>query len=144
MKAFTIGPLAKKCGVNVETVRYYQRRGLLALPEAASSTYRRYSESDVERISFIKGAQGLGFTLNEIAELLALRVDSTNTAFEVKKRTTQKIASIERKIALLEEMKLALIQLDASCQGSEDSICPILDAFGKVASGESCCQESGS
>jgi len=111
MKHLTIGRLAKKCGVNVETVRYYERRELLPVPPRSVSGYRHYSEEDVERICFIKGAQVVGFTLKEIGELLSLRVDSATSATKMKKRTVEKIADIEKKIRSLEEMKAALIKL---------------------------------
>jgi len=144
MKALTIGRLAKKCGVNVETIRYYHRRGLLPL-SPKTSTYRQYSESDVERLRFIKGAQSLGFTLNEIAELLSLRVDAATSASEVKRRTALKIADIEEKIQSLQEMKTALVSLDQRCKGAEsESTCPILESFGRFGISGSCCQDSES
>lgn len=143
MAQLTIGPFAKKCGVNVETVRYYHRRELLTPPPKNLSGYRLYSDADVERIAFIKGAQVLGFTLKEIAELLFLRVDSVTSSSEMKKRTAQKISAIEAKIRSLEAMKAALITLTACCKGEEStSRCPILDALGSFAEKVSCCRES--
>ena len=142
MKPFTIGRLAKTCGVNVETVRYYHRRGLLPAPPKSASGYRHYSEADVERICFIKGAQKVGFTLKEIGELLALRMDSVTSAVEMKQRTVQKIADIETKIRSLEDMKKALIKLKATCKGSDNtSPCPILETLGQFGETHSCCPE---
>jgi len=143
MKQLTIGRLAKKCGVNVETVRYYERRKLLPVPPRSPSGYRHYSEDDVDRICFIKGAQVLGFTLKEIGELLSLCIDSMTSSSEMKRRTEQKIADIEAKLRSLEEMKKALITLKATCKGGDTSNpCPILEALGKFGKTGQCCQES--
>lgn len=143
MKPLTIGLLAKKCGVNVETIRYYHRRALLSLPPSTSSTYRHYSENDIERIRFIKGAQSLGFTLKEIGELLSFRIDAATSASEVKRRTALKIADIERKIQSLQEMKTALMTLNQQCKGAKsDSSCTILDSLGSFGASRQCCQEA--
>ncbi len=145
MKPLTIGRLAKKCGVNVETIRYYHRRALLPLPPRACSAYRHYSENDIERIRFIKGAQSLGFTLKEIAELLSLRVGAATSASEVKRRTALKIADIERKIQSLQEMKAALMTLNQQCKGAKsDSTCTILDSLGRFGTSGQCSREAES
>src|SRR5207247_5454513 len=96
MKPLTIGQVARRVGVGVETVRFYERQGLLEEPARRASGYRQYSEQVVKRIHFIKRAQKLGFSLKEIAELLLLRVDGQTSCEEVKGRTEAKIAEVER------------------------------------------------
>lgn len=130
METVTIGQLARKARVHVETVRYYERRGLLPEPLRRWSGYRQYSQDDVMRLQFIKRAQKLGFSLKEIAELLSLRVDPETSCDDVKKRTEAKLADIEAKIHALERMRKALKKLVASCGGrGPTSACPILEAL---------------
>src|SRR3990172_7588725 len=111
MGTLTIGRLAKKAQVNIETVRYYERRGLLPEPPRRQSGYRQYSENDVSRLLFIKRAQTLGFTLKEILELLSLRVDPKTTCGDVKRRAEVKIAGMEERIRDLQKMEKALMKL---------------------------------
>ncbi len=127
MAALTIGKVAKKAGIGTETVRFYERRGLIDEPPRGPSGYRHYPESVVHRLLFIRNAKELGFTLNEIRELLALRIDPTTTCGAVKRRAEEKIADIDEKLRLLRKMKRALAKLTESCSGSGpiDS-CPIL------------------
>jgi MerR family mercuric resistance operon transcriptional regulator len=128
MKTLSTGQLAKDANVNIETIRYYERRRLLPEPKRRESGYREYSPDDVSRIKFIKRAQALGFTLKEISELLALRVDSKTTCAKVKKQAEAKIANIEEKIRMLKTMKTALRKLALSCEAHESQHgCPILD-----------------
>lgn len=130
MNALTIGQVAKQTQVNVETVRYYERRGLIPDPPRRDSGYRMYSPEVVKRIQFIKRAQDLGFSLKEIAELLDLRVEPQTSRGEVKQRAITKIADIERRIEGLQGMKRALRKLTATCQGEQNSgSCPILEAL---------------
>jgi MerR family copper efflux transcriptional regulator len=130
METVTIGQLARKTQVHVETVRYYERRGLLPEPPRRWSGYRQYSQDDIARLQFIKRAQKLGFSLKEIAELLALRVDPDTRCSDVKKRAEGKSADIEAKIYALEQMRKALKKLVASCRGrGSTSVCPILEAL---------------
>ena len=95
MKSLTIGHLAKQAGVNLETVRYYERRGLLPRPPRSASGYRLFPAEAARRLRFIRRAQELGFSLREISELLTLRVDPDTTCGEVKQRADDKIADIE-------------------------------------------------
>ena len=126
----TIGQLARKAQVHVETVRYYARRGLLPEPPRRWSGYRQYSPEDMVRLRFIKQAQRLGFSLKEIAELLSLRVGPDTSCHDVKKRTEAKIADIEANILTLEQMRKGLKKLVASCRGrGSTSVCPILEAL---------------
>lgn len=124
----TIGELAKRSRVNLQTIRYYERQGLLAKPPRSVSGYRVFSADSVRQIRFIKQAQKLGFSLKEVKELLALQNDSHSTGAEVRKRALAKIADIEEKMKTLRGMKKVLVRLTATCSG-ETSIgeCPILE-----------------
>ena len=130
MNTRTIGQVAKEAGVGVETLRYYEREGLLKEPPRRASGYRQYPEDAVKRIQFIKRAQELGFSLKEITELLALRVDPATSSSEVKQRAEAKLADIQRKVEELLRMKRALEQITHLCSGHGPvSECPILDAL---------------
>ena len=133
--AMRIGELAKRAGVNIQTVRYYERRGLLHDPRRRRSAgYREYTDATLERLRFIRRAQELGFTLSEIGELLALRLDPGTTAAEVKQRATEKIVEIEGKLRDLERIRHALTHLAGQCRGGRGPVgdCPLLDALGPV------------
>lgn len=129
MEVLTIGQLAKQAGVGVETIRFYEREGLLAEPKRRpSSRYRQYSPQAVRRVRFIRHAKELGFTLKEIQELLHLRVDPDSTCAEVRRRAQSKVADIEARISSLERMKGALERLAARCRGrGPTKECPILE-----------------
>jgi len=130
MPAMTIGQVAKHAGVGVETVRFYERTGLLDAPPRRASGYRQYAPDVVRRIQFIQRAKDLGFSLREISELLSLRVAPDTTCAEVKQRAEAKIADIEAKLSDLQRMQEALVHLAAACSGSgPTSHCPILDAL---------------
>ncbi len=121
------GDLAEQAQVNVESLRFYERKGLLPEPPRRASGYRAYPPEAVERIRFIKRAQELGFSLAEIKELLELRVDPGMTCADVRERAEAKIEDIEQKIRDLQAMRRALRKLAEACPGS-GSIdgCPIL------------------
>src|SRR5919206_4688117 len=126
----TIGELAKRGRVNLETIRYYERQGLLPKPPRSPSGYRLFPSDSVRRVRFIKRAQELGFSLREIKELLTLRTASGATSADVRKRAEAKIADIEGKIETLRAMKKALARLTASCCGEGSvSECPILESL---------------
>ncbi len=108
MEYLTTGRLAKEAGVKIDTVRYYEKRGLIPKPPRKDSGYRMFREDAVKRIIFIKHAQEIGFSLHEIEELLFLRVSSKTTCREVKKRTEAKIAEVDEKILNLQRIKRAL------------------------------------
>lgn len=128
METLTIGELANRAGVGVETIRFYEREGLIAEPKRRPSGYRQYPAEAVRRVRFIRHAKELGFTLKEISELLSLRVDPERTCADVRQRARTKIESIEGKIESLAAMKVALERLAASCHGSgPTSECPILE-----------------
>ena len=130
MASLTIGQLAKRADVGVETVRFYERKALLAEPDRRPSGYRQYDEEVVDRLRFIKRAKELGFTLNEIKELLSLRIDPSTTCADVKNRAEEKIDDIQAKIRTLQKMKKALAKVTKACSGrGGTSECPILEAL---------------
>lgn len=130
MKTLTIGQLAKQAQVNVETVRYYERRGLIPEPHRRESGYREYSQEAVARLQFIKRAKELGFSLKEIFDLLSLRVGPDATCGDVKRRAERKLADIEEKLQALQRMKKALTKVAAACRGrGPTSECPILEVL---------------
>src|SRR5207244_1479925 len=126
----TIGQLAKSVGVNIETVRYYERLQLLTPTARKPSGYRIYSDDVVRRLRFIKNAQALGFTLEEIAGLLNLRVDSAARCGDVQRRAQAKLAKVEAKLCDLEAMARVLKNLIRSCKaGQPTERCPILKSL---------------
>ena len=110
-----IGKLAEAAGVGVETIRFYQRRGLLQQPQRHSPGYREYSPDDVARLRFIKSAQQLGFTLKEIAELMKLEQDARAQCGDVQVRATAKVRVIDEKVAALMRMRNELERLSMCC-----------------------------
>ena len=127
MDGLTIGDVAKQANVRVETLRYYERQGLVARPRRSVSNYRLYPEDTVRRVQFIKRAQHLGFSLKEIRELLALRTEPTARGADVRERALAKIHDIEDKMRTLQAMKNVLLQLVAACAGDNPiTDCPIL------------------
>ena len=130
METFKIGQLARKAGVNIQTIRYYERRGLLAPAARRESGYREFAPGDVERLRFIKRAQALGFTLEEIAELLDLRIEGVDPCVDVKDRTQSKLQEVDTKIRQLRRIRKALAELVSACEAQSPTIdCPILSAF---------------
>lgn len=130
MTELTIGQLAKRAGVGVETVRFYERQGLLPEPDRRASGYRQYDPAAAARLRFIRRAQQLGFTLKEVRELLALRDDPDATRANVRGQALAKVADIEARIAALTRMRDALLPLTAACDGHGPAAgCPILQAF---------------
>ena len=123
----TIGGLASAAGVGVETVRYYQRRGLLAEPARPHGEVRRYGEADVKRLRFIRSAQAAGFTLNEIKELLDL--DASDDRARARELAKARVAAIDEKIAELRDARDALAGLATACANKRGGPCPILKAF---------------
>ena len=130
----TIGGLAKMAGVGVETVRYYQRRGLLPEPARPPGEVRRYGEDDAKRLRFIRSAQAAGFTLNEIAELIAL--DSTDDRARARAMAESRVAAIDEKIAELREARDALAGLATECASSRRGPCPIISSFERTDRGQ--------
>ncbi len=130
MKPLTIGKVAERAGVGIETVRFYEREGLLDKPTRSASGYRLFDDQVVRRLEFIRRAKELGFTLNEIKEILSLRVGPGTCCEEVKAKADLKIADIEIKVATLRKMKKALLRLSKACEEKEPTAdCPILEAL---------------
>jgi len=126
----TIGVLAKLAGVAVDTIRYYEREGLLKPPERKASGYRQYDEAAVERVRFIRRAKKLGFTLGEIKNLLLLETDRENGVLGVKIRAHERIHELDMRIAEMIRMRDALKELAEACPGTgEPECCPILSAL---------------
>ena len=123
----TIGGLAKAAGVGVETVRYYQRRGLLPEPARPPGEVRRYGEEDLRRLRFIRSAQAAGFTLNEIGELLAL--DAADDRARARALAQDRVAALDARIEQLLEARNALAGLATACAKKDGGNCPILSAF---------------
>ncbi len=129
MGELTIGSLADEAGVNVETIRYYQRRGLMPEPDKPAQGYRRYDATTVKRVRFIKRAQALGFTLEEIGGLLKL--DEAHACAETRELASHKLQTIETKLADLVAMRKALTALLCQCDaGAMKGNCPIIHALG--------------
>lgn len=129
-----IGKLARDVGVNIQTVRYYERRGLLQDPRGDTPGYREYDITTADRLRFIRRAQELGFTLDEITELLALRLDPNTTAQTVKQRAQAKITEVESRIHDLEHIRDALNHLAGKCLGNRAPTgdCPFLESLGAI------------
>jgi len=131
MTAMTISKVAKKAGVGIETVRFYERKGLVDQPlKPPSGGFRVYPAETAERIRFIRQAQELGFTLREIQELLSLRTDPATDCADVRERAQTKLDEVNRKIALMKGIQTALKKLIAACPGQGAlRVCSIIDAI---------------
>jgi MerR family mercuric resistance operon transcriptional regulator len=127
MKATTIAGFARAGGVGVETIRYYQRRGLLETPERARGGIRYYGAEDLRRLRFIRSAQAAGFTLEQIVELIAL--DATNDRPRARILARERIAALNAEIKKLETARDALRKLERSCSSGSKGPCPILSTF---------------
>jgi Cu(I)-responsive transcriptional regulator len=129
MSAFTIGKLAATTGTNVETVRYYERVGMIAPPARTDGNYRSYRSEDVERLRFIRRTRDLGFSLNEVRALLDLAAQRDRDCGTVDEIATRHLAEIDRKIADLTALRRELADVISSCAGGIVSECRILQAF---------------
>lgn len=126
----TIGTVAKRVGVAIDTIRYYEREGLLPEPARRASGYRSYDETAIAQLSFIRRAKGLGFTLEEIRELLTLSADRQRGVKAVKQRAQQRLAAIDLRITELRRVRDGLAKLIDSCPGhGKPEECPILRAL---------------
>lgn len=130
MQYMTIGQLAKLADVNIETIRYYERIGLLEDPHRNSTGYRQYTYEFLDRLRFIKTAKKIGFTLKDIQELFSLKVTSSTACDDVRLLADEKILEIKNKINNLTSMKLTLEKLIFSCKKNElTNNCPILQSI---------------
>ena len=124
-----IAEAAQQAGVNVQTIRYYERRGLLPRPARRTTTYRQYSNDAIGIVRFVKRAQDLGFTLDEIAELLELRGELRRDRVRIRALAERKLGQVEHKIAELQSMQRALAHLVHCCAAGTTLECPIIEAL---------------
>jgi MerR family copper efflux transcriptional regulator len=132
MDTLLIGELAKQANVNIETIRYYERRGLIPEPPRNDSGHRQYSTEAVKRTEFIKRCQSLGFSLKEIQEILELRMTPKSTCADMQSRVTEKMTDVDGKIAELIQIRDGLGRLQKKCTGTGPiGKCPILEELYK-------------
>lgn len=125
-----IGTVARECGVSIDTIRYYEREGLLPPPRRRPSGYREYDDGTIKRLRFIRHAKELGFTLDDIRELLSLSSDREQGVKGVKQRAEVRLAMVDERMAQLRRMRKGLKQLIANCPGHGPlEECPILRAL---------------
>lgn len=122
-----IGDVARKSGVSAKMIRYYEQIGLIAPAGRTEAGYRVYSDRDVHTLRFVRRARDLGFSVDQLSELLALWSDRNRASAEVKRIATEHIAELERKIEELQEMREALVHLTKHCHGDHRPDCPILE-----------------
>lgn len=132
MKFLKTGELAARMGINRETIRFYERKQLLEAPRRDENGYRLYPIEAVDRLSFIQKAKEAGFTLDEIKELLGMRIAGAGSCGPVRKKALARLNAIEDKILTLKKMKKSLMKLVQACQkGSSIGDCPILESFSR-------------
>ncbi len=138
-QTMTIGQLAKQTGVGIETIRFYERKGLLPCPNRKSSGYRQFGDEALVRMQFIRRAQSVGFTLREIEALLRLRDNPAATREEVRTQVAAKIDDLDAKMREMRRMRKELQELLASCHGdgSADD-CPIIDQLSETTTAKDC------
>ena len=130
MSSFSIGEVAKRAGVGIDTVRYYERSELLPKPQRRPSGYRQYDGSDVQRLSFIRRAKELGFTLDEIRELLTLSTDRERGVRGIKARAEARLSDLDMRICEMKRVRSGLQKLIEACPGhGKLETCPILGAL---------------
>ncbi|PJC58913.1 MAG: Hg(II)-responsive transcriptional regulator [Ignavibacteria bacterium CG_4_9_14_0_2_um_filter_37_13] len=131
MSEYFVGQIAEEVGINVETIRYYEKLKLLPKPKRKESRYRIYDETDLKRLSFIKRAKELGFTLKEIKELFGLKIDSDARCGDVKHLTEHKLKDVDNRISDLKKIRHVLVKLITQCVNEEVSSdeCPILESI---------------
>ena len=128
--SLTIGQLAAAAGVNAQTIRYYERSGLFPEPMRTASGYRQFEPEELRRLQFIRRSQGVGFSLSEIRELLALRIHDPRSCSGVSRQVEAKISATEQKISELQGLLKSLNRLRASCAARERTAeCPVLQAL---------------
>lgn len=131
LNSLTIGALAASAGVTVETVRFYQRKGLMSEPDRQQGSIRRYGQSDLARVRFIKGAQRIGFSLDEVAELLKL--DDGTHCDEARRLAEHKLQDVRERLADLTRIETTLVQLVARCGSMKGTVkCPLIDSLQQI------------
>lgn len=137
MNTLSIGQVAKQSGIGIETIRFYERKGLIDEPSRRESGYRQYTDDVIRRLTFIQQAKTLGFTLNEIHELLSLRSQPGVTSREIKQLAQAKLGDIEQKIKMLKRIQKSLKTLVDQCSGiGPTDECPIIEALDKRPTGK--------
>ncbi len=132
----TIGQVAKSAGVTIDTIRFYEKEGLIPKPPRRHSGHRQYGHEIVERVVFIRRAKQLGFTLSEIVDILELRSDPSSTAQDVKDKASAKIQQIDAKIRELKKIRSELVSLTNACTGSGSTAeCPIIESMATIEDG---------
>ncbi len=131
MKQMTIGEAAQSAGVGVETIRFYERRNLIAQPpKPAGGGYRKYPEETIDRVRFVRQAQELGFSLREIGDLLSLRADPEADSAQIRARAMAKLSEVDEKVHQLKRIRAALKTVIAACPGhGAVQCCSILEAI---------------
>ncbi len=131
MNGMTISKAARRAGVGVETIRFYERKGLIKQPSRSDATgFRLYGEDTVRRVRFIRRAQDIGFSLSEISDLLSLHADPSADCADVRQRAASKLVEVDRKIARLGRIRAALEQMITACPGQGAlRACSIMDAL---------------
>lgn len=129
MPMLTIGQLAVRTGVNVETIRYYERAGVMPLPQRTEGGHRAYADADVLRLGFVRRARQLGFSLDDVRELLGLVDRGDVTCAEVQERTVRHLAEIRARIDDLQRMERTLAAAAERCAGDGTPDCPILESL---------------
>lgn len=127
--ALSIGKLSKQSGVNIETIRYYEKIGVMPAPDRSASGYRLYGSDHPKRLSFVRRSRQLGFSLHEIRGLLRLVDGDAHTCAQVRELTLDHVAEIRRKIADLKRLKRVMEEMAAQCTGERAPECPIIDAL---------------
>lgn len=126
-----IGELARQTGIGIETIRFYEKQGLLDRPKRLASGYRQYEESAVRRLAFVRRSKDLGFTLSDIRDLLRLWSNPATTQAEVRRRTQSKIEAVEDKIRSLQKIRSALRKHLTKCHHTTTiDECPLLEGLG--------------
>ena len=132
MNTLSIGQVAKQTGIGIETIRFYERKGLIDEPPRRESGYRQYTDDVIRQLTFIQQAKTLGFSLNEIQELLSLRSQPGVSSREIKQMAETKLDDIEQKIKMLKRMQKSLKNLVDQCPGvGPTDECPIIEALDK-------------
>jgi MerR family mercuric resistance operon transcriptional regulator len=129
----TIGGLSKRTGVKIETVRFYERAGILPKPPRTAGGHRLYGQDHVKRLSFVRRSRELGFSLEKVRELLELIDGGRHTCDEVRAVTLEHLADVHRKIADLERLERTLAQVAGKCRGGKAPDCPIIEVLSDLA-----------
>jgi len=128
-RGYAIGEVSRRTGVNIETIRYYERISLLPKPDRTAGGNRQYNEDQLKHLFFIKRARGLGFSIREIKGLLSMAINTGFTCAEVHEITTEHLISVQEKIASLQRLEAALQNMAAECSRGDVPDCPIVDTL---------------